>query len=668
MKHQIIRCAWLLTITSLISVSNAFAALPPDAQMILDLRRSEFSQVEVSPSGKYISAMLRRDDRNTLVILDRKTGAPIDGKSIRYDEKDNMEVAGGQWLSGDIYLYRVFIEDGKYRPGYGGDMFLLHMNKPVNERIWSWKGNFLKGRGGEKTFGRLRVISVLPNDEDKMLVSLYPWKRRDGGVRPIVYEMQLTTGNFKRVTVGPGRGASIMSNIDGSMLGAIVPTANQEVDYYYYDRSAEKSGWKSISIDFPGKFTPLQMSNDGDFLYGLTQLEDDINAAQHLVKMSTKTGDYESVFDFGFVSQINVSFDREDGHPAYASWVDDKPELKVFKKNHNRAKVLAGFIKGFPDYLVSPTGWDDTNDNLTFHVGSPGIRGEYYIWEKEVGGARYLFSQQEKVDQLELNSFQSVKYETSDGKMLQGWLLMPRSGKAKALINHIHGGPHGVSNTYRFDTEMQILSEMGYAVFAPNFRGSGSYGQNLERAGYTKWGTRMLDDMRDGAEFVQKNYDVGDKVYTFGGSYGGYSSAQNVVRHNDYYDCSVIIAGFFEFDELTSTTDGRRGYWSGDYWATAMGTDPVELRSQSPIHNLDEVKVPLLIIHGKADRRTPLAGAKKYVKALEKTDIDFKHHFYKNEGHGLYFDDNAQDQYEKMQTFLNQCDARQPLNPNVAIR
>ena len=668
MKNQIVRCVWLATITALLFTTNSYAALPPDAQMILDLRRSEFSQIEVSPSGKYISAMLRQDDRNTLVILDRKTGAPIEGKSVRYDEKDNMEVAGGQWLSGDIYLYRVFIEDGKYRPGYGGDMFLLHMNKPVNERIWSWKGNFLKGRGGEKTFGRLRIISVLPNDEDKMLVSLYPWKRRDGGVRPIVYEMQLTTGNFKRVTVGPGRGASIMSNIDGSMLGAIVPTANQEVDYYYYDRSAEKSGWKSISIDFPGKFTPLQMSNDGDFLYGLTQLEDDINAAQHLVKMSTETGDYESVFDFGFVSQINVSFDREDGHPAYASWVDDKPELKVFKKNHNRAKVLAGFIKGFPDYLVSPTGWDDTNDNLTFHVGSPGIRGEYYIWEKEVGGARYLFSQQEKVDQLELNSFQSVKYETSDGKMLQGWLLMPRSGKAKALINHIHGGPHGVSNTYRFDTEMQILSEMGYAVFAPNFRGSNSYGQNLERAGFTKWGTRMLDDMRDGAEFVQKNYDVGDKVYTFGGSYGGYSSAQNVVRHNDYYDCSVIIAGFFEFDELTSTTDGRRGYWSGDYWATAMGTDPVELRSQSPIHNLDEVKVPLLIIHGKADRRTPLAGAKKYVKALEKTDIDFKHHFYKNEGHGLYFDDNAQDQYEKMQTFLNQCDARQPLNPNVAIR
>jgi dipeptidyl aminopeptidase/acylaminoacyl peptidase len=651
-----------------IAPSATAASLSDGAQLIIDLEKPEFSQIEVSPSGKYISAMLRRDDRNTLIVLDRKTGAPIDGKSIRYDEKDNMEVAGGQWLSGDIFLYRVFIDDGKFRPGYGGDLFLLHMDKAVNERIWSWRGNFLKGRGGEKARGNLRVVSVLPDDKDKMLVSLSPWKRRDGGVRPIIYEMQLTTGNFKKVTVGPGRGATIMANIDGSMLGSIVPKENLSSDYYFYDRSMEDSAWQSVSIDFPGQFSPLSMSNDGRYIYGLTQLEEGINASQHLVKLSSETGDYESVFDFGFVSQISVSFDREDGHPVYARWVDDKPEIKVFKKNHNRAKVLAGFIKGFPDYLVSPTSSDDTNDNLTFHVGSPGIRGEYYIWEKEVGGARYLFSQQEKIDQLELNSYQSVKYTASDGVMLQGWLLMPRSGKAKALINFIHGGPHGPYISYSFGWRMQVLAEMGYAVFAPNFRGSGGYGNNLERSGYTKWGTRMLDDMRDGAEFVQKNYDVGDKVYTVGGSYGGYSSAQNVVRHNDYYDCSVIMAGFFEFDELKSTWDGRRGAFTGDYTDTAMGTDSETLRAMSPIHNLDKVKVPLLILHGKADRRTPLAGAKKYVKALKKTDIDFKHHFYTNEGHGLYFDDNRQDQYEKVQEFLTKCDARQPLNLKLAAR
>jgi hypothetical protein len=63
------------------------------------------------------------------------------------------------------------------------------MEKPVNERIWSWKGNFLKGRTGEKTFGSLGVVSVLPNDKDNILVSISPWKRRDGGVRAMIYKM-----------------------------------------------------------------------------------------------------------------------------------------------------------------------------------------------------------------------------------------------------------------------------------------------------------------------------------------------------------------------------------------------------------------------------------------------------------------------------------------------
>ena len=89
------------------------------------------------------------------------------------------------------------------------------------------------------------------------------------------------------------------------------------------------------------------------------------------------------------------------------------------------------------------TGADKNQENITLHVGSPGIRGEYYIWEKNDGGARYLFSQQEKIDALNLNSYQSINYTASDGIKMQGWLLMPRSGNPKALVNYIHGGPHG---------------------------------------------------------------------------------------------------------------------------------------------------------------------------------------------------------------------------------
>ena len=72
---------------------------------------------------------------------------------------------------------------------------------------------------------------------------------------------------------------------------------------------------------------------------------------------------------------------------------------------------------------------------------------------------------------------------------------------------------------------------------------------------------------------------------------------------------------------------------TSDYTDTAMGTDKEKLKEMSPIHNVEKIKVPMLITHGKADRRTPLAGAKKFVSALEKTDVDFEHFFYGKEDH-----------------------------------
>ena len=93
-----------------------------------------------------------------------------------------------------------------------------------------------------------------------------------------------------------------------------------------------------------------------------------------------------------------------------------------------------------------------------------------------------------------------------------------------------------------------------------------------------------------------------------------------------------------------------------------MGTDKEKLKEMSPIHNVEKIRVPMLITHGKADRRTPLAGAKKFVSALEKTDVDFEHFFYEKEGHGLYFDKNSMDQFQKIEKFLTKCDKRKPLN------
>ena len=137
-----------------------------------------------------------------------------------------MEVMGGEWLSSDIFQYSVSLEIGDYSPFYTGDLFLLYMDKKINQRIWSYRGNYLKGRKGDKVFGNLNIVSKLPNDDEHVLVTISPYKRQDGGVRPVIYKMELSSGNFDKITTGPGRAANIIGNHDGSILGAAVPKAN----------------------------------------------------------------------------------------------------------------------------------------------------------------------------------------------------------------------------------------------------------------------------------------------------------------------------------------------------------------------------------------------------------------------------------------------------------
>ena len=636
-----------------LAVTNVNGALPKSVSTLLD--RAEFTNVRVSPTGEYISVVMKKNDRRTLIVLDRATMAPIEGKSIRYEDDDDMEVSGGSWLTETIFAYRVATENKEdHRPSDNGDLFLLDMEQELPTHAWNYRGNFTNNtlRKGDLISGYMQPISGLPEDDKNILVSVSPFSR-NGGVRPDIYKMELATGDMSKVITGPARAAQFLSNKTGSTLISWWVKPDYTTDFAFR-RANER--WQNLAIDYKGGFQPLKVSADGMVAYGLTQLLGDVNAGQQLVKLTLDTGELESIKDFGFVSEIDVTF-NEEGHPAFAQWVDDGPELEMFG-NNRLGQIVGGFAKSFAGYNVQLTSADDAEENIVVHVGSPGIMGEYYIWEQSTGSARYLFSSNEAVDKLELNSFQSVKYQADDGVDMQGWLLMPKRGKPKALINYIHGGPHGPYIPHQFDERMQIMAELGYAVFAPNFRGSGGYGQNFERAGYLQWGTRMLDDMQQGAEAVKARFDVGSKVYVMGGSYGGYASAQSLVRHSDYYDCSVIIAGVFDLEQQIDTWDAGKGFNTAGYEKSAIGSDPEFLRANSIIHNLDRVKAPMLIVHGREDTRTPMVGAETMVTALKKTKLKYEYHFYDREGHGLYFKPNRMDQYKKVQKFLKRCDAK----------
>ena len=193
-------------LTSALAVSNAMAALPESIKTLMD--GYEFRNVSVSPSGKYISLVMKEDERGTLVILNRETMKVEE--SIRYEDDDNIEISGGSWVAENIFKYRVLTEysEGR-RPGDFGDQFIFNMETRKNTRIWNYRGTLLNKalRSGKRIYGRLDILSYLPSEDKNILVAVSPFKR-DGGVRPTVYKLELSTGDLTKVMNGPARAAS----------------------------------------------------------------------------------------------------------------------------------------------------------------------------------------------------------------------------------------------------------------------------------------------------------------------------------------------------------------------------------------------------------------------------------------------------------------------------
>ena len=203
---------------------------------------------------------------------------------------------------------------------------------------------------------------------------------------------------------------------------------------------------------------------------------------------------------------------------------------------------------------------------------------------------------------------------------MEGVLTLPPSGAAKALPAVVlpHGGPFGVNDTAGFDWIAQAFASRGYAVFQPNFRGSGGYGAAFQAAGHGEWGRKMQTDISDGlAELVKQGIVDPKRVCIVGASYGGYAALAGVTLQQGLYRCAVSYAGIGDVARMV------------DDDASATNYDPImvrnlkeeigigrDLKAVSPMRFVDKVSVPVLLIHGTNDTVVPFSQSSRMADAL----------------------------------------------------
>jgi dipeptidyl aminopeptidase/acylaminoacyl peptidase len=300
------------------------------------------------------------------------------------------------------------------------------------------------------------------------------------------------------------------------------------------------------------------------------------------------------------------------------------PEEIVWFDREIRARQaeLDDAFRGESPYIVS---WSQDRSRWVVSTDRPDHAPAYYLFDSKAGTANQFASTYEVLDRAKLPRRAPYSYRARDGVEIPGYLTRPVDAQGPVpLVLLPHGGP-AAQDVAGFDWLAHALASRGYAVLQPNFRGSGGYGQQWEKAGHGQWGIGVMQhDLTDGvAAVIAAGIADPERVCIVGASYGGYAALAGAAFTPELYRCAAAIAGVADLREMLGFEKGTAGQASAavSYWRQAMGVEDAEsptahLNAASPAQHAERVQAAVLLIHGRDDTVVPITQSRTMERAL----------------------------------------------------
>jgi dipeptidyl aminopeptidase/acylaminoacyl peptidase len=286
--------------------------------------------------------------------------------------------------------------------------------------------------------------------------------------------------------------------------------------------------------------------------------------------------------------------------------------------------------------------WDRSRTKFLVQVGSPSQAGALYFYDTAIGSMQRYAWQNDVLRARTLSPVSTIRYKARDGVEIEALLTLPRghSPKNLPLIVLPHGGPFA-RDSEDWDWWTQYLAEAGYAVVQPNYRGSSGYGTAFAKLGEGQWGLKMQDDLDDAITYLAKQGIADPKrVCMAGASYGGYAAMRaaqrNGVGDGAPYRCAISYAGVSDLQAM-QRYDGKFLY--GKTRSDWLKTQAPDYHSVSPRFGAQTFSIPILLLHGKEDKRVPVKQSRMMAAALKQAGKPYEyieqplgdHHFTRSE-------------------------------------
>ena len=594
-------------------------------------RNSERTGYQLSPDGSYISYMAPYKDR--LNVFVRRVDE-TDEHAIRITNETERSVAGYMWADNQRLLYMKDTAGDENYQLYG-----VHRDGSDDRAYTAFDG--------------VRTSLIDDLEEQPGVVMIGMNKRNPEVFDP--YRLNIETGELTLLAENPGNIQGWMTDHDGRLrvATAIVDGVNTQILY----RDTEDEPFRPVlTTNFRDVVSFMEFTPDNKEVYAATNLHRDKTI---LVRMNPATcEELEVLYENERYDIASISYSRKRKKLLSVYCTGHKEPVRHYfdaEEEQLRQRIKAHF----PNQRYGIADTDKAEANYLIYVGGDRTRGSYWHYNALTDEAKKIADLAPWIKSDEMNAMHPVCYTTRDGLQIEAYLtlpdgLTPDTAKQLPVVVNPHGGPWA-RDCWGYSSEVQFLSNRGYAVFQMNFRGSTGYGRHFLEASYKQWGLKMQNDITDGVKWlIEQGIANPNRIAIYGGSYGGYATLAGLTFTPDLYACGIDYVGVSNLFTFMKTIPP---YWRPmlEMMYEQVGHpehDADQLAATSPALHADKIKVPLFVAQGANDPRVNKSESDQMVEALRQRGVVVEYMVKDNEGHGFHNQENRFDFYRAMERFL----------------
>jgi len=407
--------------------------------------------------------------------------------------------------------------------------------------------------------------------------------------------------------------------------------------------------WQGQAARFPF----AAWAADGSALYVLTDVGSDW---LYLARLDVAGGELQPLLQWDWDIDVAMLSPQRD---RLALVVNEGGESRpyVYQPGSKGSGVEPAPITLRPGVSASLDGglaWSSDGRKLAFSYTAATRSSDIWIWDLDAGEVWPITrSSHGGLPSETFVAPESVRYPTFDGREIPAWLFRPNNIQTPLpAVAVVHGGPEAQFGA-GFNFVVQYLVGNGYAVLAPNVRGSSGYGKHYSHLDDVRKRMDSVADLAYAAHWLRERPDIdAERIAVYGGSYGGFMVLAALTTYPELWAAGVDIVGISNWVTfLQNTSAYRRAHREAEYGS--LEHDREFLESISPLNHLDRIRAPLMVLHGANDPRVPLGEAQQLAERLAARAVPVELLVFDDEGHGIVKLRNKLAAYPAVVSFLD---------------